>query len=62
MSKCKQYYGAPPQLLKVFKYIKNAECKRFLAELSETDADLMGYEQVRESLPHASVRVGEGAA
>ena len=43
MSEFEQYYRAPPQLLENFKYIKNIECKLYLAELSEVDADLMHY-------------------
>ena len=62
MSKFEAYYGAPPSLLEGFKYIKNAECKQFLAELSETDTDLTHNQPVRASLPYASVRVGEGTA
>ena len=43
MSKLEKYYGAPPQLLEGFKYIKNAEYKLFLSELLETDAHLTHY-------------------
>ena len=61
ISKFKQYYKAPLQLLKGFKFIKNTECKLFLAELSETNVDLIHIQPVKANLPYAYMLVGQGA-
>ena len=53
----KEYYGAPPALLAGIEFVKNAERRPFLAELTETANDLTTYQPIRANLPYASVRV-----